>query len=205
MNQPQRFDRPDRPGNPSGQSGESGQPNQQAGKQPGQPGNQAGQPSQQPGNQPGQPGQGGQPGGQGSGGQPGGDQPDGQGNAAQQAMEALMQAAESQAQAMAQSRAAGLQPGQKPVDNGQPAPGGSGNMPSQELVQAGDPPKLGELPDLKRMSAEDWAKLPPKVAEQLLESQREAMSSEFRQQINNYFRIIAERGRRNATPPAQEK
>ena len=78
-------------------------------------------------------------------------------------------------------------------------------MPSQELVQAGDPPKLGELPDLKRMSAEDWAKLPPKVAEQLLESQREAMSSEIRQQIKHYFRIIAERGRRNATPPAQEK
>jgi hypothetical protein len=105
-------------------------------------------------------------------------------------MEALMQAAEAQAQAMAQSRAAGLQPGQKPVDNGQPAPGGSGNMLPQELVQAGDPPKLGDLPDLKRMSAEDWAKLPPKVAEQLLESQREAMSPEFRQQINNYFRII---------------
>ena len=116
-----------------------------------------------------------------------------------------MLAAEAQAQAMAQSRAAGLQPGQKPVDNGQPAHGGSGNMPPQELVQAGDPAKLGELPDLKRMSAEDWAKLPPKVAEQLLESQREAMSPEFRQQINNYFRIIGERGRRNATPPAQEK
>ena len=32
--------------------------------------------------------------------------------------------------------------------------------------------KLGELPDLKRMSAEDWAKLPPKVAEQLLKSTR---------------------------------
>ena len=51
-------------------------------------------------------------------------------------MEALMQAAEAQAQAMAQSRAAGLQLGQKPVDNGQPAPGGSGNMPPG-VVQAG--------------------------------------------------------------------
>ena len=111
-----------------------------------------------------------------------------------------MQAAQAQAQAMAQSRAAGLQPGQQPVDNGQPGEGGGGNIPPQQLVSAGDPPTLGELPDLKRMSAADWAKLPPKVAEQLLESQREAMSPEFREQINRYFRIIGERGRRNAAP-----
>ena len=65
---------------------------------------------------------------------------------------------------------------------------------------------LGELPDLKRMKAEDWAKLPPKVAQELLENSRESMSPEFREQISHYFRIIAERARKNnATPKAPRK
>jgi hypothetical protein len=51
------------------------------------------------------------------------------------------------------------------------------------------------------MSLGDWAKLPPKVAEELLESQREGLSPEFRKQIHHYFRIIGERGRaREAVP-----
>ena len=59
------------------------------------------------------------------------------------------------------------------------------------------------LPDLKKMSLNDWAKLPPKVAEELLESQRESLSPEFRKQIHHYFRIIGERAR--ARQPVPQK
>ena len=38
----------------------------------------------------------------------------------------------------------------------------------------------------------EWGKLPPKVARDLRESLREGVSSEFRGQVNAYFRIIAE-------------
>jgi hypothetical protein len=39
----------------------------------------------------------------------------------------------------------------------------------------------------------DWGKLPPKVARDLRESLREGVSSEFRSQVNAYFRLIAEK------------
>ena len=117
-------------------------------------------------------------------------------------MEALMQAAEAQAWAMAHPRRqpVGLARSRWITANLLPEAVAicrrrSCGQGSSEIGAAGR----------QRMSAEDWAKLPPKVAEQLLESQREAMSPEFRQQINNYFRIIGERGRRNATPPAPKK
>ena len=113
-----------------------------------------------------------------------------------------MEAAMAQAQIMAQARAEGLRPGQKPEGDGSPQGAGQGEGPQ------GNPPpdadfNLSELPDLKKMSLNDWAKLPPKVAEELLESQRESLSPEFRKQIHHYFRIIGERGR--ARQPVPQK
>ena len=104
-----------------------------------------------------------------------------------------------QAQQMAQARAAGLRPGQMPKNDGSPKnptpSDGEGNNSTEVDFN------LNELPDLKSMSLGDWAKLPPKVAEELLESQREGLSPEFRRQIHHYFRIIGERGRsRQAVP-----
>ena len=98
------------------------------------------------------------------------------------------------AQQMAQARL-----GQTPKNDGSPQNSAQGND------QGNNPPEaafnLADLPDLKSMSLGDWAKLPPKVAEELLESQREGLSPEFRKQIHHYFRIIGERGRaREAVP-----
>jgi hypothetical protein len=102
---------------------------------------------------------------------------------------------------MRQARAAGLTPGERPPNEGNSQEGNGEGAPVNVEAKP-----LGELPDLKRMKAEDWAKLPPKVAQELLENSRESMSPEFREQISHYFRIIAERARKNnAAPKAPRK
>ena len=119
-----------------------------------------------------------------------------------------MEAALAQAQQMAQARADGKRPGQLPSSNDPLNPSGAGNVLGQPQAGAAEEPAfdLSQLPDLKSMDLDDWAKLPPKVAEELLESQREGLSPEFRRQIHHYFRIIAERSRNNkAAPPPPEK
>ena len=112
-----------------------------------------------------------------------------------------MDALRAQAQQMARARAAGLSPGERPPNEGNSQEGDGEGSP----INAEAKP-LGELPDLKRMKAEDWAKLPPKVAQELLENSRESMSPEFREAISHYFRIIAERARKDkAAPKAPRK
>ncbi len=115
-----------------------------------------------------------------------------------------MEAALAQAQQMAQARADGKRPGQLPDGSDPLSPRGPGNGLGQPQAMAAEEPAfdLSQLPDLKNMGLDDWAKLPPKVAEELLESQREGLSPEFRRQIHHYFRIIAERSRANKTAPA---
>ena len=98
----------------------------------------------------------------------------------------------------------GVGSGQRQSDTGQPGTGGEGSNPNQRL-EVTEPSEIGELPDLKRMTAADWAKLPPKMAEKLLESQRGGMSPEFREQITHYFRILNERGRKKNTPSKPKK
>jgi hypothetical protein len=41
----------------------------------------------------------------------------------------------------------------------------------------------------------DWAKLPPKLAQGLLEAQREGTAAEYRSMVETYFRVIAEKAR----------
>jgi hypothetical protein len=82
--------------------------------------------------------------------------------------------------------------------------GGGGDTPPQEIAES-QPVDLSKLPDLKNMTKADWAKLPPKAAEKLLENEREAISPEFREQINRYFLIIGERGRKNSAPAKKPK
>jgi hypothetical protein len=56
------------------------------------------------------------------------------------------------------------------------------------------------LPPLPGIKPEDWAKLPRKLAEGLIEAQRENTSAEYRAQIEAYFRLIAERLQKNKKP-----
>jgi hypothetical protein len=110
-----------------------------------------------------------------------------------------MEAVMAQAQQMAEARAAGLRPGQMPPQGGaspkNSIPGNEqGNTPSEVAFN------LEKLPDLKSMSLKDWGDLPLKVAEELLESERENLSPEFRKQIHHYFLRIGKLGRaRQAT------
>ena len=108
-----------------------------------------------------------------------------------------------QARQMRQERAVGMGTGQK-KQQGSGQPNGGGDTSPQEMAE-NQPVDLSKLPDLKNMTKADWAKLPPKVAEKLLENEREAISPEFREQIHRYFLIIGERGRKNSTPATKPK
>lgn len=52
-----------------------------------------------------------------------------------------------------------------------------------------------ELDAAGATSDEDWGRLPPRVAQQLIEAQRQNTSAEYRRQVELYYRIIAERAR----------
>ena len=42
----------------------------------------------------------------------------------------------------------------------------------------------------------DWGKLPKKVAEELSQGQRETIAGEYRNQVETYYRVIAERSKK---------
>jgi hypothetical protein len=98
-------------------------------------------------------------------------------------------AAQAQASAMRQGRAPGQgqMPGQNPMSN---HPGqGKG-----AAVEAG-PMAEGNLPPNALLKPGDWGKLPPRLARDLMEAQREAVGGEYRHMVETYFRVIAEKAR----------
>ena len=117
---------------------------------------------------------------------PGQGQPEpGQGDAAQ----AMAAAAQAQAASMRQGRTPGQgqQPGQNPMSN----------MPGQgkgASVQAG-PMAEGNLPPGALLKPGDWGKLPPRLARDLMEAQRESVGGEYRHMVETYFRVIAEKAK----------
>lgn len=109
----------------------------------------------------------------------------GQGDAGQ----AMAAAAQAQAASMRQGRTPGQgqQPGQNPMSN---TPGqGKGAS-----VQAG-PTAEGNLPANVLLKPGDWGKLPPRLARDLMEAQRESVGGEYRHMVETYFRVIAEKAR----------
>ena len=113
-------------------------------------------------------------------------------------MEAVME----RARLLADARTAGLRPGEMPQNSGSPQNSAQGDG------QGNNPPEVAfnfdDLPALKKMGLEDWAKLPPKVAEELLESQRENLSPEFRKQIHHYFLRIGKLGSARQVAPKKK-
>ena len=100
------------------------------------------------------------------------------------------------AQQMARARL-----GQTPKNDGSPQNSAQGNG------QLNNPPEVAfnfDEFDLKSMSLEDWGKLPTKVAEELLESQRENLSPEFRKQIHHYFLRIGKLGSARQVAPKKK-
>jgi hypothetical protein len=133
-------------------------------------GQQPGQPQQQPGQQ-------------------------GQPSAAQQAAQS---AAQQQQQSMAQQRSQGQQPGQQGQGQGQQP----GQMPFSQSPGAGKGAQVqsgplgeGQLPEGVMLRPGEWGKLPPRLARDLLEAQREGVGGEYRQMVETYFRVVAERAR----------
>jgi hypothetical protein len=107
---------------------------------------------------------------------------------AQAAMEAAAQAA---AAAMRSARS-------EPPPN--PKPGQMAQSDRQEKSDAGSEDEgAGEylkLPGAAGLKTTDWGKLPKKVAEELTQAQRETVPGEYRNQVETYYRVIAEKSKK---------
>jgi hypothetical protein len=58
----------------------------------------------------------------------------------------------------------------------------------------------GKLADASAKATGSWGKLPKQMAEQLSQGSREAVSAEYQKEVETYYRVIAERARKNAQP-----
>ena len=143
----------------------------QPGQQPGQPGQQPGQPGQQPG----QPGQ--QPGQPGDGKSP--------------SQSAMAQAAQAAADSMRQSRAesSSTQPGSILSANQSDKSLGGAKADGAALA-------AGKLPDALGLKRGDWGKLPKRLADQLTKGSQEAIPGDYRQAVETYYRVLAEKAKK---------
>ncbi len=126
--------------------------------------------------------------------------PQGQPGAPRQAMQS---AAQAQSQSMSQERSQGQGQG-RPGQGKAQAPGQApGNLPfsrtpgsgkSGAKVEAG---AIGEsrFPPGGLLRPGEWGKLPPRLARDLMEAQRESVAGEYRNMVETYFRVIAERAK----------
>jgi hypothetical protein len=105
---------------------------------------------------------------------------------------AKAQAAMAQAAAAAQ-RAARSEAGQ-PDQPGEPQQGDLKAM-SKGGAQQSANGAHGPLAEAKN-KAGDWGKLPKQMAEQLTQGQREGMAGEYRNQVETYYRVIAEKSKK---------
>ena len=108
--------------------------------------------------------------------------------------QALQAAAQAQAQAMMQQRSQAGQPG---APSSAPGQSPFSNAPGQGKGAGVDAPPVaaGELPGQVLLRPGEWGKLPPALARDLLEAQREGVSGEYRAMVETYFRVIAEKAR----------
>ena len=114
----------------------------------------------------------------------------------------MQQAAQSQAQAMRSARATGNTPGMNPADPGQnPSPdslAGSGGGASIVGDQRGYGLNNGTN------AAGAWGKLPPRVAKGMMDAKREGVASEYREQVEAYFKAVADKARADAAKGASK-
>ena len=54
----------------------------------------------------------------------------------------------------------------------------------------------GAAPDLVALKKDPWGKLPPKMAEDLTKAQAEAVPAEYRDAVETYYRVIAEKAKK---------
>jgi hypothetical protein len=61
---------------------------------------------------------------------------------------------------------------------------------------AGQGHAYAQPPEARAITSSDWGKLPKKVADELTQGQRESVSSEYRNQVETYYRVIAEKSKK---------
>jgi hypothetical protein len=115
----------------------------------------------------------------------------GQGKEMAQAKQAMNSAAQAAAAAMRAAR------GQKPAENSvDPTDDGPEQAVSRMGSKAqGDAKAYSKLGDARGKEG-DWGKLPKKVAEQLTRGQNENVAGEYRNQVETYYRVIAEKSKK---------
>ena len=97
-------------------------------------------------------------------------------------------AAQAAADSMRQSRA----------ENSSPQPGSllSGSQSEKSMGGAkaeGTAMNSKALPNANDLKRGDWGKLPKKLAEQLTKGSQESIPGEYRQAVETYYRVIAEK------------
>ncbi len=112
-------------------------------------------------------------------------------------LSSLAQEAQRQSAAMAQARQqqAGTPLADSPISSSEPSLMSATELPQNATI-VGSGKVTGSLIRVNRLEANDWGKLPPKLAKDLVEGSRESVSSEYRSQVETYFRVIAERARK---------
>ena len=54
----------------------------------------------------------------------------------------------------------------------------------------------GAVPEMANLKKGGWGKLPPKLAEDLTKAQAESIPGEYREAVETYYRVIAEKSKK---------
>ncbi|MCX6977893.1 MAG: hypothetical protein NTX04_08135 [Verrucomicrobia bacterium] len=54
----------------------------------------------------------------------------------------------------------------------------------------------GAVPEMEQLKKGAWGKLPPKMAEDLSKAQSEGIAGEYRDAVQTYYRVIAEKSKK---------
>ena len=113
------------------------------------------------------------------------------------AARALEAAQQAQQQAMRQGRGEGPgQPGGGPQAGASEASGSAGMGRVGGATRAGGGGEFAALPELGELRDANWAKLPPKLAQDLREAQANGVSGDYRAVVEAYFKALAEKARK---------
>ena len=75
-------------------------------------------------------------------------------------------------------------------------PGSAGAGGGGRTAGGGSAAAMGAIPELGEVKDGDWAKLPPKLAQDLREAQRNGVSGDYRALVDAYFKALAEKARK---------
>ena len=82
------------------------------------------------------------------------------------------------------------------------AASGTGRPAPSQLAEskggAGSPMPMpaGQLPSLTELKRGDWGRLPPKMAEEINKGLSETIPGEYREAVETYYRVIAEKSKK---------